>query len=65
MAVVNSDKNSQYGSSSTQPKTPQGLLQVANFTGLLQLVNKSQQACQFHKIVTSLLLVATCHFWTC
>ena len=56
MAVVNSDENSQYGSSSTQPKTPQGLL---------QLVNKSQQASQFHKIVTSLLLVATCHFKTC
>ena len=62
MAVVNSDENTQYGSSSTQPKMPQGFLQGANFTGLLQLVNKSQQACQFHKIVARLLLVATCHF---
>ena len=31
------------------------LLQVVNFTGLLQLVNKLQQACQFHQVVTSLL----------
>ena len=31
------------------------LLQVVNFTGLLQLVNKLQQTCQFHQVATSLL----------
>ena len=35
----------------THPKTPH-LLQ---FTGLLQLVNKLQQACQLHQVATSLL----------
>ena len=44
------------------------LLQVVNFTGLLQLVNKLQQTGQFHHVATSLLkirLVATCHVQTC
>ena len=36
-------------------KNATDLLQVVNFTGLLQLVNKLQQACQFHQVVTSLL----------
>ena len=41
----------------TQRKTPQTCteLQVVNFTTLLQLVNKSQQACLFHQVATSLL----------
>ena len=30
-------------------------MQVVNFTGLLQFVNKLQQACQFHQVATSLL----------
>ena len=57
-------------------KNPTELLQVVNFTGLLQLVNKLQQACQFHQVATSLLrsgllqlvicrLVTTCHLQTC
>ena len=29
--------------------------QVVNFTGLLQLVDKWQQACEFHQVTTSLL----------
>ena len=37
----------------TQPKCH--TLQVVNFTGLLQLVNKLQQARQFHQVATSLL----------
>ena len=31
------------------------LLQVVNFTSLSQLVDKLQQACQFHQVATSLL----------
>ena len=31
------------------------LLQVVNSTGLLQLINKFQQICQFHQVATSLL----------
>ena len=31
------------------------MLHVVNFTGLLQLVNKLKQACQFHPVATSLL----------
>ena len=31
------------------------LLQVVNFTGLLQLVNKLQEVCQFYQVTTSLL----------
>ena len=30
-------------------------LQAVKFTSLLQLVNKLQQACQFHQVATSLL----------
>ena len=40
-----------YTAKTTQPH----LLQVVNFTDLLQLVNKLQQACQFHQVVTDLL----------
>ena len=36
-------------------KNPTDLLQVLNFTGLLQLVNKLQQTRQFHQVATSLL----------
>ena len=36
-------------------KNATDLWQVVNFTGLLQLVNKLQQACQFHQVATSLL----------
>ena len=36
-------------------KSATDLLQVDYFTGLLQLVNKLQQACQFHQVATSLL----------
>ena len=36
-------------------KNATNLLQVDNFTGLLQLVNKLQQACQFYQVATSLL----------
>ena len=36
-------------------KNATGLLQVVNFTGLLQLVDKLQQACQFYQVATSLL----------
>ena len=38
----------------TQPKTP-ALLNVFNFTGLFQLVNKLQQTCEFYQVATSLL----------
>ena len=37
------------------PKNTSDLLQVVNFTGLFQLVNRLQQACQFHQAATSLL----------
>ena len=37
----------------TQPATD--LLRVVNFTDLLQLFNKLQQAFQFHQVATSLL----------
>ena len=36
-------------------KNATDLLQVVNFTGLFQLVNKLQQTCQFHQVATSLL----------
>ena len=36
-------------------KNSTGSLQIVNFTGLLQVVNKLQQACQFYQIATSLL----------
>ena len=36
-------------------KNATDLLQVVNFTSLLPLVNKLQQACQFHQVQTSLL----------
>ena len=36
-------------------KNPTDLLQVLNFTGLLQLVNKLQQTRQFHQVAKSLL----------
>ena len=36
-------------------KNATDLLQVVNYTGLLQLVNKLQQTCQFHQVATSLL----------
>ena len=36
-------------------KNTADLLQVDNFTGLLQLVNKLQQTCQFDQVATSLL----------
>ena len=36
-------------------KTATDLLQVVNFTDLLQLVNKLHQTCQFHLVATSLL----------
>ena len=36
-------------------KNATDLLQVVNFTGLLQLVDKLQQPCQFHQVATSLL----------
>ena len=36
------------------------LLQVVNFTGLMQFVNKLQQACQFHQVATSLLRLQAC-----
>ena len=39
----------------TQPKNATDLLRVVNFNGLLQLVNKFQQACQFHQITKNLL----------
>ena len=35
----------------------QDLLQVVNFTGLLQIVNKLQQACQFHQVAASLFKI--------
>ena len=31
------------------------MLQVVNFTGLLQFVSKFQQTCQFHQVATSVL----------
>ena len=34
-------------------KNATDLLQVVNFTGLLQIVDKLQQACQFHQVATS------------
>ena len=58
-------------------KNATGLLQVVNFTGSSQIVDKLQQACQFHQVATSLSissscnkfvkirLVATCHLQTC
>ena len=36
-------------------KNATDLLQVVNFTELLQFVNKLQQACQFHQVATTLL----------
>ena len=36
-------------------KNATDLLQVVSFTGLLQLVDKLQQPCQFHQVATSLL----------
>ena len=36
-------------------KNATDVLQVVNFTGSFQLVNKLQQACQFHQVATSLL----------
>ena len=36
-------------------KNATDVLQVVNFTGSFQLVNKMQQTCQFHQVATSLL----------
>ena len=36
-------------------KNATDLLEIFNFTGLLQFVNKLPQACQFHHVATSLL----------
>ena len=50
--------------SQMQLKMPD-LLQVVNFTALLQLVNKLQQACQFHQVATSLLKSGLLQFVIC
>ena len=45
------------------------LLLVVNFTGLLKLVNKLQQTCQFYLLMlkssVKIRIVATCHLQTC
>ena len=49
-------------------KNATDLLQVVNFTCLLQLVNKLQQACQFHQVAANLLklgLLQLVLFQTC
>ena len=46
-------------------KNATGLLQVVNFTNLLQLVNKLQQACQFYQVATSLLKSGLLQFVIC
>ena len=44
-----------YCTTLSQPKNVTNFLQAVNFTGLLQLVNRSQQTCQFHQVATSML----------
>ena len=46
-------------------KNAKDLLQVVNFTGLLQLVNKLQQTCQFHQAPTSLLKLSLLQLVIC
>ena len=46
-------------------KNATDLLQVVNFTNLLQLVNKLQQACQFYQVATSLLKSGLLQFVIC
>ena len=57
-------KNTQLNLSHT-PKNAMDLLQVVNFTNLLQLVNKLQQACQFHQVAISLLRSGLLQFVIC
>ena len=46
-------------------KNATDLLQVVNFTGLLQLVDKLQQECQFHQVVPSVLKSGLLQFVIC
>ena len=46
-------------------KNTTDLLQVVKFIGLLELVNKFQQACKFHQVATSLLKSGLLQFVIC
>ena len=46
-------------------KNATDLLQVVSLTNSLQLVNKLQQACQFHQVATSLLKSGLLQFVIC